>query len=740
MKMKSSMFFSHITNYRLELVMRNRFLNFRKKQFLILAIVLVSIIVLPTIYLPQLEREKNQYKFLLSWGSKGTGDGQFSEPNGIAVDSSGNVYVTDGNSRVQKFSSSGTFITELSSKGTGPDQFFRPTSIAVDSSGNVYVLDWGRVMKFTNTGAYVSQWREAGSDAGQLNRPGGIAVDSASNVYVIDNVRVEKFTASGSFIASWPSQLIYPSGVAVDSSGNVYVTDSVIRLVQKFTSDGKYITQLGMTGRGPSQFLGVGGVAVDASGNVYETDPDNGRVLKFSGDGKYITQLGNSTIPWAVAVDASGNVYVTDRENDRVQKFGTVATISVDQIALTVAIALVALTFIILKRPKNLRRITSKRRQSETKTKKQSKHNLTHTFSKQRIKLLLLTVILIVTILGAFMWQAQEQKKTPNFALAWGSQGSGSDQLLRPTGVAVDSSGNTYIINWGYSRIEKFTGFGSFITGWNSDLCPTSLTGVAVDSRENVYVIDSWNNLVQKFTSNGTTVTQWGSSGDDPGQFVHPSSVAVDSSGNVYVTDSGNRRVEKFTGNGAFITQWGAYGLGPGQFVGPTGIAVDSSGNVYVADSNNNRVEKFTTADGISYTYVSQLGCPTGSGSCFDGSGNGQFSSPFGVAVDSSGNLYVTDQQNNRVQKFTGDGKYVTQWGSKGSGPGQFNAPWGAAVDSSGNIYVIDRGNARVQKFVNVTIIPVGSVVLVIVTAVIGSVGAYVTMRKRPKNLRRRLA
>ena len=91
------------------------------------------------------------------------------------------------------------------------------------------------------------------------------------------------------------------------------------------------------------------------------------------------------------------------------------------------------------------------------------------------------------------------------------------------------------------------------------------------------------------------------------------------------------------------------------------------------------------------YNYVTQWGIP--------GSTDGQFSGPWGVAVDGSGNVYVVDMGNNRVQKFLSDGTYVTQWGSSGSSNGQFSSPYGVAVDGFGNVYVAETGNNRVQKF-----------------------------------------
>jgi hypothetical protein len=127
--------------------------------------------------------------------------------------------------------------------------------------------------------------------------------------------------------------------------------------------------------------------------------------------------------------------------------------------------------------------------------------------------------------------------------------------------------------------------------------------------------------------------------------------------------------------------------------MGPWGVAVDASGNVYVADNGNRRIQKFTSSG----TYVTQWGSY--------GTGDGQFDYPCGVAVDASGNVYVADASNQRIQVFTSSGTYVTQWGTLGSGNGQFNYPYGVAVDGS-RACVADGSNRRIQVF-DVTTVPV---------------------------------
>jgi hypothetical protein len=136
-----------------------------------------------------------------------------------------------------------------------------------------------------------------------------------------------------------------------------------------------------------------------------------------------------------------------------------------------------------------------------------------------------------------------------------------------------------------------------------------------------------------------------------------------------------------------YLSQWGTSGSGPGQFTVPYGVAV-GGGNVYVADYFNQRIQSFT-GDGI---YLAEWGSY--------GDGYGQFFNPAGVATDAAGNVYVVDQGNYRIQKFTGDGVYLTQWGSFGSEDGQFDVPCRVATDADGNVYVTDGGaNQRVQKF-----------------------------------------
>ena len=247
------------------------------------------------------------YKFDKKWGSEGTGDDQFKFPCGIAIDSSGYIYVADQeNNRIEKYNSNGTFITKWGSAGTGDGQFGYPSGIAVDSSGNVYVIESSnhRVQKFNSSGAFITKWGSYGTGDGQFAYPWVVAVDSSDNVYVADqmNHRVQKFNSSGVFITKWGSEGVgdgnfnRPCGIEVDSSGNVYVTDSYNHRIQKFTSNGTFITKWGSSGTDDGQFNYPQKVAVDSSGNVYVFDEFNHRVQEFTSSGKFLTKWGSEGV------------------------------------------------------------------------------------------------------------------------------------------------------------------------------------------------------------------------------------------------------------------------------------------------------------------------------------------------------------------------------------------------------------------------------------------------------------
>jgi DNA-binding beta-propeller fold protein YncE len=277
--------------------------------------------------------------FSFKWGSQGSGDGQFDQPVGIAIDSAGDVYVTDqNNNRVQKFDRDGNFITQWGSFGTGDGEFSAPQGIAVGPlDNNVYVVDAGnnRIQKFDSSGTFVGKWGSAGTGDKEFDNPYGIAIDSVNAVYVTDffNDRVQKFDSNGTFLRKWGStgtgdgQFNNPRAIGVDAFDNIYVSDATDR-VQVFDFNGSFLSAWGTAGSSDGQFIAPMGIAFESSGDDFISDWGNSRVQKLDSNGVFITKWGifgsedgHFRWPNGVAVDPTGRVYVVDTDNHRVQVF-----------------------------------------------------------------------------------------------------------------------------------------------------------------------------------------------------------------------------------------------------------------------------------------------------------------------------------------------------------------------------------------------------------------------------------
>jgi len=251
-----------------------------------------------------------------------------------------------------------------------------------------------------------------------------------------------------------------------------------------------------------------------------------------------------------------------------------------------------------------------------------------------------------------------------NYQIQWGSAdgtpGTGNGQFNEPWGVAVDTFSNVYVADFNNNLVQKFNSSGQFVTQWGTppSVPPTAAPAVAATARRSgsslpprgprltpTIVAAGPNHQVR--SSNAERGPQPCSTATPTGQFDRPVGVAVGASGNVYVTEYGNNRVDKLDSAGNCLIEWGSQGWGDGQFQNPDGIAIDTAGNVYVADFGGNRVEKFDSFG----NYLTQWGSPS-AGCPNGGSGLGQFNCPTGIAVDAAGNVYVADQNNNRVQVF----------------------------------------------------------------------------------------
>jgi streptogramin lyase len=596
-------------------------------------------------------------------GSSGSADGtgaaaRFWNPEGVAVDGSGNVFVADSwNNTIRKITPSGVVTTLAgganqtcgSADGTGAAaSFCIPTGVAVDGTGNIFVADSynNTIRKITASGVVTTLAGTAGSH-GSVDGTGAAASFSMS----FD-------PAQNSFLAGTPS------GVAVDGAGNVFVADWGNNNIRKITPRGVVTTLAGSADQSPGSADGTGaaasfnwpeGVAVDGSGNVFVADSRNNTIRRITPAGVVTTLAGTAGSwgsadgtgaaarfngPSGVAVDGAGNVFVADSDN-------------------------------------TIRKITPTRA--------------------------------VTTFAGT-------ADSTGS------SDGTGATaRFSSPSGVAVDGAGDVFVADSDNNTIRKITPTRAVTTfagtadstgssdGTGATARFSSPSGVAVDGAGNVFVADSGNNTIRKITPAGmvTTLAGAASSGSADGtgaaaRFNSPESVAVDGAGNVFVADWGNSTIRKITPSGVVTTfagTAGSYGSADGtgaaaSFSFPTGVAVDGSGNLFVADLGNSTIRKITPA-GV----VTTLAGTAGSSGSADGTGAAaRFNGPHGVAVDGSGDVFVADTGNNAIRKISTSGVVTTIVGvaaqvSAGNLPGPLPAsilsPSGVAIDAStGKLYI----------------------------------------------------
>jgi len=344
-----------------------------------------------------------------------------------------------------------------------------------------------------------------------------------------------------------------------------------------------------------------------------------------------------------------------------------------------------------------------------------------------------LTLMVLGFTAGSASAQFVDMRTMAGVSPAGDADGTGTQARFNaPTSVAVDAAGNVFVADWQNCFIRKVTQagvvtrFAGTIVGDNpcgstngaGDAAQFSFAyGVATDSAGNVYVADTFNNTIRKITPAAVVSTLAGSPGlqgsaDGTGsaaRFRGPRGVAVDSAGNVYVADTFNHTIRQVTPGGVVTTVAGlAFTSGStdgtgtaARFNTPYGVAVDSSGNLYVADANNHTIRKIAPG-GV----VTTLAGTAGMSNFLDATGSAaRFFNPRGIAIDSAGTIYVADTNNRRIRQVTAAGVVTTLAGSGlaggSDGPNataRFNNPEGVAVDAAGAVYVADTTSDTIRR------------------------------------------
>jgi hypothetical protein len=793
-------------------------------------------------------------------GAKGWADGtgtgaSFSAPWGVALDSSRNLYVADkDNNRIRKVTSAGVVTTLAGSAtkgatdGTGTAASFNnPTGVAVDTAGNVYVTDYGNneIRKITSAGvvttwagnAILSGSTDGTGTAASFYGPSGIAMDSSGNLYVADanNNRIRKITPSGA-VTTWAgssargstdgtstaASFYGPSGVAIDASDDLYVADANNNKIRKINPFGAVTTLAGTGSQGSTDGTGSAasfytpiGVAVDTSGVVYVADEGNSKIRKIT--------LPVQTVPviaWASPAAISYGAPLSSAElNATANVPGTFAYTPASGTVLDVGSQTLSVTFT----------------PSDTTT--YSVTTATQTLTVNRA-VPAITWAAPIEITPGTALSATQLDATANtagtfiYTPAAGTVPSTGSQTLSvtftpndttnyttatatqtllvgvvPSSPTADAAGdviaNRFTATWnvvagalGY-RLDVSTNnsFSSFVSGYQSldvgnvtsanvsglsasttyyyrveaydstgsgassgtitvTTIPTAnittpLTvstlagqalaygtadgagtaarfnypsGIATDTAGNLYIADTDNDTVRKVTASGVVTTLAGSaqvtgSLDGAGsaaRFQDPSGVAVDASGNIYVADTLNHILRKVSPSGVVTTIAGLAGIdgtvddagSNARFRAPQGLAIDGAGNLFVADTSNHTIRKVVLSTG---TVTTVAGLAGSAGSADGAENSARFNFPSDVTVDGNGNLYVADTDNHTIRAITPSGLVSTLAGLAGNSGGadgtgsaaRFCSPSAVTVDASGNLFVADTGNFTIRLVVS---------------------------------------
>ncbi len=776
----------------------------------------------------------------LAGGSYGNANGtgaaaQFDDPQGVAVEANGNVYVADTyNEAIRKITPAGVVTTLAggtygSTDGTGSAaRFYYPQGVAVDAKGNVYVADTNNhtIRKVTSAGVVTTLAglpgqpgsADGAGSAARFSAPHGLAVAANGTIYVADlnNSTIRKITPAGvvTTLAGLPgvtgavdgsrgaARFDYPSGVALDAQGNLFVADQSNQLIRKVTADGLVSTIGGQAGNygsndgveGAARFYSPAGVAVTPAGLLYVADRNNYRIsLGYPGFPPAVTATGATNLAAGVAtlhgtVNANGAATIAKFEYGLTTAYGSSAPVTFTPVDGSVAQSVSAALTGLKPGVTYHFRLTATNQYAVRST-ADGTFNALGAFSPQLTSAgaaALTTsgfnatgnslatvnfafapvrgaVYTLVSNTGAVPLTGQFSNArqgtviggkfngvTYFFTISYGPNAvtiqspayswtnfagqlyytgrvdatGPAARFYYPQGIAVDASGTVYVADSDNNAIRKITSdavvttfAGGTYGGTNGTGTGASFAyprGVAVDAAGVVYVADTNNNTIRMITPAGVVTTLAGgvsgnadATGTDA-RFNNPEGIAVDSGGTVYVADTSNYAIRKITAGGVVTTlAGGSYGSADGtgtaaRFAGPTGIAVDGSGQVFVSDTNNQTIRKITSAGVV--TTLAGLHGVTGMA---DGQGSdARFYYPQGVGADADGNVYVADADNQTIRRINPAGQVTTiggwaQNGGSADGFGaaaQFSNPGGIAAGPAGLLYVVDTYNQRISR------------------------------------------
>jgi NHL repeat len=278
--------------------------------------------------------------------------------------------------------------------------------------------------------------------------------------------------------------------------------------------------------------------------------------------------------------------------------------------------------------------------------------------------------------------------------LIWGRLGLSEGRFQKPRAMVIDANQEIYIVDK-TGRIQVFDTDGQFLRHWNTPAIEMGKpTGLGIDRDGNLMVADTHYFRILFYTPQGKLLedkTIGGSLGPNIGQFAFVTDIVQDREGNFYISEYGEfDRIQKYSSSGDFICRFGESGNEPLQFSRPQSLAIDSSGNLWITDACNHRIQ-ILRCEGDRPELLGIIGS--------QGDEPGSLRYPYGMWLNDRDEAIVVEYGNHRIQKWNRDGQSLGVWGMVGKKAGQFQQPWAVVQDSKQRLFVLDTGNERVQRF-----------------------------------------
>ena len=576
-----------------------------------------------------------------------------------------------------------------------------PTGLAYDSGGNLYVAEYStnRVQKFAPDGTLLLSIgagyhgsggfpTDYGTGKGQFESPTNVAVDAAGNIYVSQQyrARIQKFDSNGEYLTGYGpdsenvAPLTFPHGVAIDGAGNLYVADGPSRRVLKLDPAGHVLLKIGIKDITLFNTFAISSVAIDSSGNIYIPASGNHRVEKFSPTGQFLLGFG------AGYNGVPGNIGDVGRADGQLQGPVSVVVDNAGTLYVLDAGDKPVQIFDAAGHFQSRIGLVNVAGNTLSQVGGIAVDNRGHIALSDEYNQRIQTFQTDGTLVGQISLY----------------NGKGPGQLSSPTASAADDSGNLYVMDTGNNRILKYDPNGNLLlqfgdqTGTEGAL--RSLAGIAVDHTGIVYVVDRLNQRVAKYDAGGNFIGGLGSGyngiagnkygvGSGPGQFTSPGGIGIDSANNVYVGDYGNNRIEKFSPAGTFLKVMGGSGTANGKISDVSAVTADGAGNVFAADLRLNRIQKFDTNG----HYLLQIALPM--------LPDTYPPLVIALAADSAGNLYAGGSISPGMTKFDALGRVLYVWRSSGNPGSPLVNVSGIAVDSANRVFLTDSSRSRVAVY-----------------------------------------